>query len=80
MQTQTAARNVVRPSLADHEERWRALNAELEAAEARLRGLQPAEGSLITPEVEARLEAARRHRYHVQFAIIDFLDGLDLRS
>ena len=80
MQTQTAARAVVRTSLADHEERWRELNDELEAAEANLRSLQPAEGSLITPQVEERLEAARRHRYHVQFAILDFLDGLDLRS
>jgi hypothetical protein len=80
MQIQTAGRAAAPPTLADNEERWRALNAELAAAEAELQSAQPADGSLLTAEVIERFEAARRHRYHVQFAILDFLDGLDLRS
>jgi hypothetical protein len=66
-----------RPAPIDNEERWRELNAELDAAEAELRELQLPEGSLITPEIFERLEAAKRRRYHVQFAMLDFLDTLD---
>ena len=69
------------PVLMDNETRWRELTAELEAAEAELRRAQPPEGALATPEVLERFEAAKRRRYQVQFALLDFLDSLDdLRS
>jgi len=42
-----------------------------------LRSLQPPDGTLITPEVFERIEAAKRRRYRVQFEMIDFLDTLD---
>jgi hypothetical protein len=70
-----------RPTLVDNEARWRKLNAELDAAEAELSSAQPPQGALITPEVFERFEAAKRRRYQVQFALLDFLDALDdLRS
>ena len=46
-------------------------------AEEALRNLQPPEGALITPELFDQLEAAKRRRYQVQSAMIDFLDTLD---
>ena len=63
--------------LAANEQRWSDLNAELEAAEAELRSVQPSQGELITPEIFERLEAAKRRRYKAQFAMLDFLDTLD---
>jgi hypothetical protein len=70
-------RPAARPNPIDDEERWRELSAELDAADEELRNLQPAEGELITPELFDQLEAAKRRRYKVQFAMIDFLDTLD---
>ena len=66
-----------RRDLAENEIRWRHLSDELEAADAELRSLQPPDGTLITPEVFERIEAAKRRRYRVQFEMIDFLDTLD---
>jgi hypothetical protein len=66
-----------RPALLDSEQRWRELSAELDAADEDLRRLQPPEGTLITPELFDQLEAAKRRRYKVHFAMIDFLDTLD---
>lgn len=66
-----------RRDLAENEIRWRQLSDELEAADAELRSLQQADGSLITPEIFERIEAAKRRRYRVQFEMIDFLDTLD---
>ena len=77
MDPQTEGRAPSRPTPVDNEERWSELNAELDAADAELRDLQPPEGSLITPEIFERLEAAKRRRYQVQFAMLDFLDTLD---
>jgi hypothetical protein len=73
----TAAGRPVAPVGKDTEERWRELSAELDAADEELRRLQPPEGTLITPELFEQLEAAKRRRYKVQFAMIDFLDTLD---
>jgi len=66
-----------RPDLTATEQRWHELNAELDAADEALRNLQPLEGELITPELFDQLEAAKRRRYKVQYAMIDFLDTLD---
>jgi hypothetical protein len=71
------ARRPVRRDLADQEQRWRTLSDELDAADAELRELQPPDGTLITPEIFERIEAAKRRRYRVQFEMIDFLDTLD---
>ncbi|MCW5659720.1 MAG: hypothetical protein KIT60_18640 [Burkholderiaceae bacterium] len=73
----TAAGRPVARVAQDTEERWRELSAELDAADEELRRLQPPEGTLITPELFEQLEAAKRRRYKVQFAMIDFLDTLD---
>jgi hypothetical protein len=77
----TAARSPARrefaENLADKEERWRALSDELDAVDAELFALQPPDGTLITPEIFERIEAAKRRRYRVQFEMIDFLDTLD---
>jgi hypothetical protein len=72
-----AGRPDARPQPIDNEEHWRELSAELDAADEELRRLLPAEGELITPELFDQLEAAKRRRYKVQFAMIDFLDTLD---
>ena len=72
-----SARDPPRRDLADKEQRWRALSDELDAADAELRELQPPDGTLITPEIFERIEAAKRRRYRVQFEMIDFLDTLD---
>ena len=66
-----------RHDLVDNEQRWRELSDELDAADEALRNLQPPEGGLITPELFDQLESAKRRRYKVQFAMIDFLDTLD---
>ena len=71
------ARSPTRRDLAEQEQHWRTLSEELEAADAELRGLQPPDGTLITPEIFERIEAAKRRRYRVQFEMIDFLDTLD---
>jgi hypothetical protein len=73
----TAAREPARRDLSDKEELWRALSDELDAADAELLALQPPDGTLITPEIFERIEAAKRRRYRVQFEMIDFLDTLD---
>jgi hypothetical protein len=73
----TAARGPARRDLSDKEELWRALSDELDAVDAELRALQPPDGTLITPEIFERIEAAKRRRYRVQFDMIDFLDTLD---
>ena len=70
-------RDTPRGDLAENEVRWRHLSDELDAADAELRRLQPPDGTLITPEVFERIEAAKRRRYRVQFEMIDFLDTLD---
>jgi hypothetical protein len=72
-----SAPNPGRRELADPEQRWRTLSDELDAADAELRDLQPPDGTLITPEIFERIEAAKRRRYRVQFEMIDFLDTLD---
>jgi len=77
MDPPTQPRDTPRRDLADNEVRWRHLSDELDAADAELRSLQPADGTLITPEVFERIEAAKRRRYRVQFEMIDFLDTLD---
>jgi hypothetical protein len=66
-----------RRDFAETERRWHELSAELDAAEDMLTRLQPPEGALITPEIFEQIEAAKRRRYQVQFAMIDFLDTLD---
>jgi hypothetical protein len=77
MDPPTQRREPPRRDLADNETRWRCLSEELDAADAELRSLQPPDGTLITPEVFERIEAAKRRRYRVQFEMIDFLDTLD---
>ena len=77
MDPPTQQREPARRDLADNETRWRDLSDELDAADAELRDLQPPDGTLITPEVFERIEAAKRRRYRVQFEMIDFLDTLD---
>ena len=66
-----------RRDFAESERRWHELSDELAAAEEALTQLQPPEGMLITPELFEQIEAAKRRRYQVQFAMIDFLDTLD---
>jgi hypothetical protein len=77
MQRQTSARPPAQPDLSATEQRWRELNAELEALEEELRKLQPPEGALITPELFDQLEAIKRRRYQLQATMLDFLDTLD---
>jgi hypothetical protein len=77
MQRHTPARQPARPDLSATEQRWRELNAELEALEEALHNLQPPEGALITPELFDQLEAIKRRRYQLQATMLDFLDTLD---
>jgi hypothetical protein len=77
MQRQTPARQPARPDLSANEQRWRELNAELEALEEALHNLQPPAGALITPELFDQLEAVKRRRNQLQATMIDFLDTLD---
>jgi hypothetical protein len=77
MDPPTQQREPERRDLAENETRWRHLSDELDAVDAELRSLEPADGTLITPEIFERIEAAKRRRYRVQFEMIDFLDTLD---
>jgi hypothetical protein len=66
-----------RRELAESEQRWRELSAELDAAEQALRAAQRPEGTLITPEIFEGIELAWRRLYKVQAAMLEFLDTLD---
>ena len=73
----STVRHEAHHDLAEDEQHWRELSAELDAVDEQLRNMQPPEGAFITPEIFEQLEAAKRRRYKVQFAMLDFLDTLD---